>query len=249
MALSVSTNKALILLSQVDGRDKVYKTCQYGARLAWWILQTKGADTKLLSKLSGLDSSFSDARRVFKLGNFCKEIKDLVKEPFLQGNKTFLYTFRFFSTLCSVLGELMDVMIYASKIKAININRGRWEWWRSTLLMVNLLYAFTDQIILMKQTLEHRKHLLEEKKRIDVADRYTTTTYDNNTTKEVKAQIAGDIVDVNEKVSNIITTHVRYGCDFVLCSAQLCDWEHKGLFGLLGVVGAVIGLKQAWKKL
>jgi len=98
----------------------------------------------------------------------------------------------------------------------------------------------------MKQTLEHRKRLQEEKRLIDIADKYTTYS---STTTEVKTLITRDIADVDEKVGNILATHVRYGCDFVLCSAQLCDWEHKGLFGLLGVVGGVIGLKQAWKKL
>lgn len=33
-----------------------------------------------------LDSSFSDARRVFRLGGFVKWARDLLKEPFLAGD-------------------------------------------------------------------------------------------------------------------------------------------------------------------
>jgi len=249
--LEVSTNKALSLLAQVDGRDKLYKTCQYGSRLVWWVLQSKGADPKLLGKFSGLDGSFSEARRVFRLGGFIKWTKDLVREPFLSGNTALLPTFKFVSTLSNLIAECLDVFIWAAKIKVLNIDKKRWDWWRNLLWMITILYAIVDQIVAMKQILQQRKYLLQQKNLLEHSDANTPkhTTSDKTPIREQKIRLNSDIAEVHEKITNVIYTYIRYGCDLYMCKRMLQDNEHKGLYGLLGVVSGVIGLNQAWKKL
>jgi hypothetical protein len=50
------------------------------------MMNSKGADTNVLAKFATLDSSFSEARRVFRLGGFIKGMKDLARDPFLKGD-------------------------------------------------------------------------------------------------------------------------------------------------------------------
>jgi len=260
MSLEVSTNKALSLLAQVDGRDKLYKTCQYGARLVWWILHSKGADPKVTAKFSGLDSSLSDARRVFRLGGFIKWSKDLLREPFLSGNMAFLPAFKFFSTLSNLLAECLDVIIWGAKIKVVNVNKKQWDWWRNALWMITILYAIVDQIVAMKQILAQRKYLLQQKSLMEYSattsstqkyvEKYNTPDAVTTTTiREQKVRLNGDITELHDKITNVIYSYIRYGSDFYMCSALLADNEHKGMFGLLGVISGIIGLKQTWKKL
>lgn len=245
---SVITNKTLSLLSQVDGRDKLYKVCQYGSRLAWWITDTNGANPDLKAKLASLDSSFSDARRVFRLGGFIRGIKDLMKDPIWQGNTNSLQNFKFLCTLCNTIGEFQDIVIYGAKLKVMNADKARWEWWRNCMWMVTILYAFVDQITIMKQTLAQRKHLLLQKKMIEYSDS-NRTNIASTTIREKKIQLNTDIEDVHEKITNIIYTLVRYYCDFMLCSLALARREHKGVFGALGVMSGVLGLISSWQKL
>jgi len=260
---SVITNKTLSLLSQVDGRDKLYKVCQYGSRLAWWMLDSKGASPDLKAKLAGLDSSFSDARRVFRLGGFIKGVKDLLRDPIWEGNTNSMQNFKFLSTLCNTIGECQDIVIYGAKLKVLNANKTRWEWWRNCMWMVTILYAFLDQIVIMRQTLAQRKHLLLQKKLIEYSDSLShssssiptaTSTYSNRnnastTIREKKIQLNADIEDVHEKITNTIYTIIRYYCDFMLCSLALASREHKGVFGALGVMSGVLGLMSSWQKL
>jgi len=244
MALSSATNKSLILLSQVEGRDKIYKTSQYGARLMWWILHSKGADASLLHKFSGLDSSFSDARRVFRLGGFIKWAKDLLKEPFLSGDRSFLVSFKFLSTLSNLIAECLDVVIYGAKIKVLpHVDKKQWDWWRNLLWMITILHAITEHIMIMKHTLAHRKHLLQHKKAIEYSDDTSTTI------KEKKVHLNSDIAEVHDKIVNILYSYIRYMCDIYMCASLLRNKEHKGIFGLLGVISGAIGIKQTWKKL
>jgi len=264
--LEVATNKTLSLLSQVDGRDKVYKSCQYGARLVWWMLYSKGADPKLLQKFSGLDGSFSEARRVFRLGGFIRGAKDLMREPFVAGNTSFLYSFKFLSTLSNFIAESMDVFIWGSKIKVVNVDKKRWDWWRNVMWMVTIWYSVIDQIVLMRQLLARRKYLLQQKSLLEYSDttspqkyteKYTTsnttTITTSNTTPaaiwEKKIRLNSDLAELHDKITNTIYSYIRYGCDFYMCSALLADREHKGVFGLLGVISGVLGVKQSWKRL
>lgn len=252
---STVTNKTLILLSQLDGRDKIYKTCQYGARLVWWILHSKHADPKLLHMFSGLDSSFSDARRVFRLGGFVKWAKDLLREPFLAGDRNPLLSFRFLCTLSNFIAECLDVVIYATKIKVISVDKKRWDWWRNLLWMITILYAITDQIVAMKQILAHRKRLLQQKtlleySEVSSSEKYTEK-YNLSATalREKKVQLNSEVAEVHEKITNVVYNYIRFACDMHMCASLLQNKEHKGVFGLLGVISGVIGLKQSWKKL
>jgi hypothetical protein len=86
--MQVQSDKFIKLITSVDGRDKLYKTIQYSARTAWWITNAKDPKHPSLSVLASLDSTLSEARKVFRLGGFVREYKDLVAnkwEPTLMG--------------------------------------------------------------------------------------------------------------------------------------------------------------------
>lgn len=251
-----ATAKTLILLSQLDGRDKIYKTCQYGARLVWWILHTKGADASLVQTFGSLDSSFSDARRVFRLGGFMKWARDLLKEPFLAGDRTPMLSFKFLCTLSNFIAECLDIVIYGIKIKLLaKLDRKQWDWWRNLLWLITILYGVTDQIVAMKQILAQRKLLLQQKKMIEYSEVTSPEKYaeKHNTPstvlREKKVQLNSDIAEVHEKIANTVYTYIRYACDLHMCTSLLRHREHRGVFGLLGVISGIIGLKQSWKKL
>jgi len=239
------TNKTLVLLSQTDGRDKIYKVVQYGSRLLWWLAHTQDStspspsNTLLLSRLARLDSSLSDARRVFRLGGFIRGFVSAIRES--AGNMTFLHSFKFLSVLSNFAMESMDVIIWGAKIKVINANKRQWDWWHNFLWMIGIFYIFTDQINALTRTLAQRTHLLQQKKDFERSSDLQL--------KERKKLINKEIAGVHEQLVNIIYTFIRYGCDFYMCTALLCDREHRGMFGLMGSISGILGLMQSWKKL
>lgn len=123
------------------------------------------------------------------------------------------------------------------------------------LWMITILYAITDQIIAMKQILAQRKLLLQQKKMIEYSEitspekfteKYNTPS---SALREKKIQLNGDIAEVHDKITNTVYSLIRFACDWHMCANLLRQKEHKGLFGLLGVISGIIGLKQSWKKL
>jgi len=252
-------SKTLSLLSQTDGRDKIYKVGQYGSRLIWWILINKGrfhspsnavtsapqvvVPLPLASRFAQIDSSLSDARRVFRLGGFIRGFVSTFREALSTDNKKFLHSFKFLSVLSNFIMESMDVVIWGAKIRVINTNKRRWDWWHNVLWMVSILYIFVEQINILQHTLAQRRHLLQQKKAVVHSNDIQVAS------KERKVQLNKDIAGIHEKISNIIYTFIRYGCDFYMCAALLRDKEHRGIFGLLGVISGVLGLMQSWKKL
>jgi len=244
LSLEKNTNKTIKLISQVDGRDKLYKTAQYAARVAWWVSQHNGADKATQARFSGLDSSLSEARRVFRLGGFVREAKDLLRHVESRQFTTYLEIFKFINNAANLLGECLDVLMWATKIRAINVARTRVEYWRNLLWMTSILYCLTDNIVTMRQILQHRHQLLAQKQKL-------MTHNDVPITEHIKSRshLNGEIHSVHEKMSNASLTLVRYISDFILCSASLRSFDNKGVIGAIGLVSGYIGLNQTWKKL
>jgi hypothetical protein len=144
-----TTSKFLKLIATVDGRDKLYKTLQYGSRTAWWITHSKDPKNPALAKLASLDAVLSEARRVFRLGGFVKEYKEFVA---CKESKDVMGRFKMVNHLGNCIGETMDVIIWCAKLKVVSLSKERWEWWRNVLWMINVLYSLTDQYLLFRQT-------------------------------------------------------------------------------------------------
>jgi hypothetical protein len=147
--LKLQSDKFIKLLSTVDGRDKLYKTIQYSARTAWWITNAKDPKHPSLSKLSALDSTFSDARKAFRLGGFVREYKDWMAN---KCSNDFMGRFKNMSSFGNMIGEVIDLLTWLAKLRVLNLNKDRWEWWRNTLWMTNILYTLADQFLLFRQT-------------------------------------------------------------------------------------------------
>lgn len=225
--MSIASDKVLKLLSTVDGRDKFYKTVQYGARTAWWITHSKDPKNAQLPKLQALDSVLSEARRAFRLGGFVREYKDFV----VCKNSTDISPmgrFKMVNHLGNCIGETMDVIIWCAKLKVVNVSKERWEWWRNVLWMINVLYTLTDQYLLFKQTWK-------------VYSQLQPHTGLPDTKKEASF--------VEDKLRAFILVFARYIADFFLCSAMLCDYNHKGYMGILGSISGLSGVISTWRKL
>jgi Peroxisomal biogenesis factor 11 (PEX11) len=147
--INTQSDKFQKLISTVDGRDKLYKTIQYGARVAWYITNTKDPKHPSLVKLAALDATMSEARRVFRLGGFIREYKDLVSHKI---TPTLMGIFKFTSNLGNTIGEVMDLIIWLAKLRVLDVSKDRWEWWRNILWMNNILYILSDQFFLFLQT-------------------------------------------------------------------------------------------------
>ena len=148
--MTVQSDKFIKLISAVDGRDKLYKTIQYIARTAWWLTNSRNPKHSSLSKLKTLDSTFSEARKTFRLGGFVRDYKELISTKYDMDN--FMSVFKYASNMGNVVGEVMDLMLWLAKVKVVNINKDTWDWWRNLLWMVGILYTLTEQFILLKQT-------------------------------------------------------------------------------------------------
>jgi len=223
--MSIHSEKFLKLISSVDGRDKLYKTIQYTARTAWWITNAKDPKHPSLSRLSALDTIFSEARRAFRLGGFVREYKELVAYT---PDNTFMSRFKYINHIGSFIGELMDFVIWLAKLRVLRVSKERWEWWRNVLWMVNIVYTLADQYLLFKQTWAVYSQL---QLHMDKPD----------TKKEARF--------VEDKLKAFFLTFVRYVADFFLCSAMLRDYNHKGYMGVLGTVSGLSGVVSTWRKL
>jgi len=223
------TRKFISLLHTVDGRDKLYKTIQYAARLTFFLTHNKDPSSPLLSKLSSLDSCFSEARRAFRLGGFVRETKD-IRAYIAKGiDRNFMSRFKLVSMCGTLVGECMDVIIWGAKIKVLEgVSKAKWEWWRNVLWMINIWYNLIDQWMLFQQTWKVYSKLQPH---LEIP--------------ETKKEAAG----VEEKLKSTALVLIRFIADFFLCTSMLRDYNHKGVVGLLGVVSGASGVVSAWKKL
>jgi len=222
--MNIPSDKIIKLLSTVDGRDKLYKAVQYMARTAWWITNARDPKNPSLSRLAGLDSVFSEARRAFRLGGFMREYKDLIA---CTQDGTVMTRFKYVNHLGNTIGEVMDVVIWLAKLKVIMVSKERWEWWRNVLWMINILYMLTDQYLLFKQTWKVYAQLQPH--------------------MQVSQDAKKESKYVEDKLRSFTLSFVRYIADFFLCSAMLRDYNHKGYMGILGSVSGISGVISTWR--
>jgi len=220
-----TTSKFLKLIATVDGRDKLYKTLQYGSRTAWWITHSKDPKNPALAKLASLDAVLSEARRVFRLGGFVKEYKEFVA---CKESKDVMGRFKMVNHLGNCIGETMDVIIWCAKLKVVSLSKERWEWWRNVLWMINVLYSLTDQYLLFRQTWK-----------------VYTQLHPHMGLPDAKKEAAY----VEDKLRANLLAFARYIADFFLCSAMLYNFNHKGYMGILGSISGLSGVVSTWRKL
>jgi len=88
VAISMSTPLELFtqFLAKTDGRDKIYRTLQYGARLLGHVLAagTKPHPDSVSAKCTRLSSSLSDGRKLLRLWKWLNEV---VKLPQILNSK------------------------------------------------------------------------------------------------------------------------------------------------------------------
>jgi len=234
------------LVSLWDGKDKMIKLLQNTARLLLYF-SSRSQRKKPTEIFASLDVSFGDARRLFRLGGFIREYNNWLQNKPKQKRDPLLNSFEKLHILCGIWIELIEVGIWATKTKVLNLS-SRWNKTSDTLWFIRLIYSLVDAIhqhvsiphwctVMHSFTNNFRTRLKNQ--RVCECD----CDCEDSSECQDKVKIA------KAKFVVLIWTIIRIFADMCVCVSGILGITHKGLIGFSGILSALIGIQQSWMKL
>ncbi|XP_071477445.1 peroxisomal membrane protein 11B-like [Diadema antillarum] len=147
----------ITFLNKTSGRDKLYRTCQYGSRLAWWCIQETKRDPILVKKLKGLDSHLSTSRKLLRIGKSVELLRAAQKsvhlsDPFLQFTITF-------ANVNKATYLLVDHLLWLHRVGLVTVDSRYYghmssRFWLATLILClsRDIYSLVDVLTMLLST-------------------------------------------------------------------------------------------------
>jgi len=236
-------------------RDKLLKALQYTSK-ALVELQTSALAPwpSLFPPLKALSSHISNARRLYRFGQWFKSVEGLLK--LLQGDLSKLSPFAFAKQLlthcCGFWTDLFDALSFVQLL--LNRNRDAADYWGGFFYVLQLAVGALDQIELLlqaqRQILAIRKKLREAKK-VDPPPPVTNekrvlpaeAAQDSSSPETLKKQLS----DLNLQKNEAILDLSRRAFDAMPPMKNLTNYfADKNLTtSTFGAIGGFIGTYQA----
>ncbi|XP_071826200.1 peroxisomal membrane protein 11B-like [Apostichopus japonicus] len=214
------TSSFIKYMSYTDGRDKVNRTVQYGARFILWYFDRYGGVLSTIQKVQNLESALTSSRKLFRMArtlDFLQKALDALgkKDETEKALEVLGYLFK-------AIWLFSDHLIWFGKIKLIQIDtkqwgqRSAWCW-----LAANSTLAARDLYKLQQLIIQ-----AEELKQSGNSSHRGNLPGDM---QKVKLQLAVDL------------------CDILIPLASL-GYINKGLGAAGGVTSSLIGGYLVWEK-
>ncbi|XP_041463794.1 peroxisomal membrane protein 11B-like [Lytechinus variegatus] len=257
MEASLAAN-IISFLGKTGGRDKLYRTCQYGSRFVWWCVQESKRDPELVKKLKGLDSHLSTSRKLLRIGKSVEFLRAAQKsihrsDPFLQ----------FTITLANINKAsylLIDHLLWMHRIGLVKVNSTYYghlssRFWLATLLLSlsTDLYAILGVLGTLLQTDTTKVSLDSEKAVKQYSNGSASGAIPSHETNGHRNHTMH-----RTSLKQVLMTLFRYHLGLILDTLKnladlflpLSYLGHinisSGLQGLLGLISSIIGVLTVW---
>eukprot|EP00057_Strongylocentrotus_purpuratus_P020376 XP_011674850.1 PREDICTED: peroxisomal membrane protein 11B isoform X1 [Strongylocentrotus purpuratus] len=258
MEASVATN-IISFLNKTGGRDKFYRTCQYGSRLVWWCVQESKRDPDLVKKLQGLDSHLSTSRKLLRIGKSVEFFRAAQKsvhlsDPFLQFTITF-------ANINKASYLLIDHLLWMHRIGLVEVNSKYYghlssRFWLATLILSlsTDLYAICGVVGTLLQTDMSTKMSLDSDEAVKQCSNGSISGTRPSHETNGNSHHGVHTTTMKQVVMTLFRYHLGLILDILKNSADLflplSYLGHinisSGLQGLLGLISSVIGVLTVW---
>lgn len=106
--------------AQTNGKDKIFRACQYASKFIWWHLQKENHNSELVRKLKALESALSSTRKTLRLGKTVDIVNGIMKT--LELNDTFLRNVLTVSKISQAVFLTVDHYLWAEKVGIVVIS-------------------------------------------------------------------------------------------------------------------------------
>lgn len=265
-----SFNTQLIQLNaKTAGKDKIYRTIQYGCKMFWYILWKNKTNKDYLEILKKIESSMSNTRKVLRLAKSHEMIEAALKAIHIDDDfLRYIMTSYYINQACYLV---MDNLLWLNSVGVLNMKKNKLdkisEWSNKFWLFTTLLYLardINDLINLIKYEQETSK-----KKSFNPANKYifneSSGAYEStsNLMESNKAQISNRrktilaiLICIMKKSKRILTNKNNHPLllDFTknifdiflpLSNANYINIS-PGMQGFCGLMSSLISLFVIW---
>lgn len=255
--MSFSSNY-VSLNSKTAGKDKIYRTLQYGCKLLWYILWKKGTNKEYISALKIIETAMSQTRKVLRFGKSHDMIDTALKTIHIED-----YLLRYIltgSSLNQAIYLLLDNALWLNSINVIDIKRKETSlnqysnkfWLLSIILslardlydMLNLIQ--NDELIRNQKYDSVNKYILNQ-----TSGAYTSkiTPKSSISVKKLGAKVLNiiSIICLNKRYHPLLLDTMKNIFDLFIPLSNLKFVNlSSGMQGLCGLISSIIGLMILW---
>ncbi|XP_075998730.1 peroxisomal membrane protein 11A [Genypterus blacodes] len=131
--------------SQSQGRDRVFRTCQYACALSVYLLRNSSGKEDLVSKLKNLEKNMSAGRKLFRLGNAVNSFEAAKRS--VQLSDPVLCLCLTVANFNRALYFICDNVLWARNVGLIReIDRERWSLNASRCYFFSLVMSLTRDL-------------------------------------------------------------------------------------------------------
>jgi len=146
----ITLNKLVKYLDNLNGRDKIARTIQYGAKfLAWWLLANNKVD--LSKRLVTLENSSSMSRKLFRLAKSISLIQSASK-AFKEENDALVKATTVVQQLSLALWLVYDHAIWAGKLGLVQTDVAAHSKKSNTFWLISMIMGVVKSTYLLQQT-------------------------------------------------------------------------------------------------
>eukprot|EP00698_Gefionella_okellyi_P002883 TRINITY_DN12748_c0_g1_i1.p1 TRINITY_DN12748_c0_g1~~TRINITY_DN12748_c0_g1_i1.p1 ORF type:complete len:245 (-),score=33.18 TRINITY_DN12748_c0_g1_i1:176-874(-) len=208
-------------LSKTDGRDKIYRTLQYGCRLVGHVLAggMKVSPDSLSAKLTKVSSALSDGRKLLRLFKWLNDVLKL-SQIYSSAEPMHMQILNVGKSVFNLLYYLVDNTQWLGKVGLIQVDNARLSKHSGRFWMISLILAIIIDMITYQGLLAKRRKLL-------VAPQLD------------KEQVKG----IDGKLSTLHLSFLRNSCDMpIAVNAASAGSLSAGTTGFLGLISSAVGL-------
>ncbi|CAF0790700.1 unnamed protein product [Brachionus calyciflorus] len=242
--------KLVVLNSKTNGKDKLFRTVQYGCKLLWYLLWKSRSNKDYIEKLKKIEAAMSSTRKVLR---FAKTHEMLMSALNSIHNQDYFY--RYILTLCNINQAcylILDNILWLNSIGTLNLKNKKPlnDWCNKFWLFSSILYLARDihDLISIFQAFDE-----EMKRKNDPWQKYTLNeqsgAYTSAKSNVYKTQLLKKLrlILSNQKNIPLLLDTAKNVADIFLPLNSLDFIKlSPGAQGLLGLISSIISLMVVW---
>ncbi|XP_033643833.1 peroxisomal membrane protein 11B-like [Asterias rubens] len=245
------TKKIITFSGQTAGRDKFYRTCQYGSKLLWWCLEQGSGDPDLIRKVKTLEKTIGTSRKLFRFGKSFDAITAAMKTIHLPD------VFLSFTITLAKLNQsvylLIDHTLWAHRIGLVEVDSKRLSNLSTRFWLATLILNLSRDLYELSNVLNDAMALYA--KRVGgggIGNHYTSNGVDGRdsqhlSTNNNSSQLDFVILCLQQNMP-VVLDLVKNTADIFLPLSSLGYLPIPvGVQGLCGLISSLVGLSTVWE--
>ena len=232
-------------LNEPSAQDKLFRLIIYVCRLFEWGLKKRDAKSSLAVKLKRLDGSFSDTRRVLRVGKLLQVYHTLRSIPAkFWGNPTQM-VLEFGKNLSSAAYMANDHGKWIASIGVLDIDGEKYGYRSTCAWFSTIIFAMTLDFIKLYRSFMAERDLLLKLRNI----RHHRKTPDDGVQEE--AAVTKSLTDLYIARRFIYIELARNGFDTPIAVVGVMKWKSvsNGLLSVFGIISSYLAVYSTWRKI